>query len=942
VASVGALPALSLVVGVLLGLAVPWSATPWLACGAVTLGVAMLGWLRGRAPVASVALIAGFSACGAANAAHARDQAIDAPLRRALDAAFGGFALASLGPGGPHAPLPARARIVEDAVLRDGFASLRVQVLAVRLDDTWRDAAGGVTLSISGTASAERLAEWRAGRTIEAPVTFRRPARYLNDGVADFERDLALSGTALFGTVKSALLVDVRSHGSWLDEAAAEARARIRRAVARWVSARDPTSGALVTAVLIGDRAAIADEVRERLQVSGTYHVIAISGGNIAVFVVIVSVLCRLVGLGPRPAALATLFVLLLYAAVVVSGPSVRRAVLVAVLYLAARAVDHRAPPWQAAAMACAGLLVVWPLDLRDVGFVLTFGAAGALLAVAEATRLAGVPVAIRWLPQSILASLAVEAVLLPVQAMAFGRVSIAGVVLNLVAVPAMTVAQLSGLLVVAADVTGTTAWLAGWVADLSVRILLRSASLAEAAPWLTDRAPPPAWIAVGVYYVTLGVAMRGAGRLRATSALTCLATGWLVAFGLPDGIRRPSESTPQMRLTMLDVGQGEALLLQAPAGRPLLIDTGGRPFGGGLDVGARVVAPALWARGVASLAALLITHGDPDHMGGAAGVLASLPVGESWLGIRVPRHVAGNELLTDLGARRIAVRYLRAGESMSLGGVRLRVLHPPAPDWERQRVRNDDSVVIEATYGDVAFLLLGDVSAEIERSIVPQLTPARVRILKVAHHGSKTSTSQALLDAWRPQLALVSAGRGNSFGHPARDVLERLSSAGVRVLRTDQGGELTVETDGRSVRWSTYRDVTQTVAITKSRSSGTITTGDRMMVTSTMAAPSIEAPRRTAPAVRVRRGMSSTPPVTCTMPVKRRNHWPRPICSKIRTHTPRLSNLPYPMKTNRSPTAMAGRDRVREPTSARGRDVAGAADSNMGVESLNVLDPDA
>ena len=823
-ASVAVLPALSLVAGVLLGVAAPWSARPWLACAPAALGVAIVAWRRGWSRLASAALTAGFVACGAANAAHARDQALDTPLRRALDAEFGGFALPSLGPGGSHPPLPTRARIVEDAVLRDGFASLRVRVLAVRVRDAWREAAGRVTLSVSGAASAERLGEWRAGRTIEAPVTFRRPARYLNDGVPDFERDLALDGTALLGTVKSALLVHVRAHGTWLDEAASGARARIRRAVGRWVGARDPTSAALVTAVLIGDRAAIPDDVRERLKVSGTYHVIAISGGNIAVFVVIVSALCRLVGLGPRAGAMATLVVLLVYAAVVVSGPSVRRAVLVAVLYLAARAVDHRTPPWQAAAMACAGLLVAWPLDLRDVGFVLTFGAAGALLAVGETARLATVPVAIRWLLQSIVASLAVEAVLLPVQAMAFGRVSIAGVLLNLAAVPAMTVAQLSGLAVVAADVAGATASLAGWASDLSVRLLVASASLADAAPWLTDRAPPPAWQAVAVYYVALVGTVRGTGKVRAMSAVVCVAAGWLVAFGEPARIRRLPASASQVRLTMLDVGQGDAMLLEPPAGEPLLIDTGGRPFGGGLEIGTRVVAPALWARDVRSLSALLITHGDPDHMGGAGGVLTSMPVGEAWFGIRVPRHVAGDDLLTELDARHVGVRYLRAGGTIALGRLRLRVLHPPEPDWERPRVRNDDSVVIEAVDGDVAFLLLGDVSADVERSLVPQLTPARVRILKVAHHGSRTSTSQALLDAWHPQLALISAGRGNSFGHPARDVLERLAAAGVRVLRTDQSGQVTVVSDGRTVRWSTYRDGTQTVAITKGKSRGTVT----------------------------------------------------------------------------------------------------------------------
>jgi competence protein ComEC len=147
----------------------------------------------------------------------------------------------------------------------------------------------------------------------------------------------------------------------------------------------------------------------------------------------------------------------------------------------------------------------------------------------------------------------------------------------------------------------------------------------------------------------------------------------------------------------------------------------------------------------------------------------------------------------------------LRAGDEMSLGAVRVRVLSPPAPDWERRRVRNDDSVVLEVLYGDVAVLLTGDISAEVERALIPSLIPARVRVLKVAHHGSRTSTSQELLDAWRPSVALISCGRGNRFGHPATEVVSRLESAGAHVLRTDRDGQITLETDGRIVNVHTY-----------------------------------------------------------------------------------------------------------------------------------------
>ena len=785
---------------------------PWSHLLAWTLGgsaaVAAVGWLRRWPHVTTGALVLGFASGGAATASAARDAALHPPLRQVLQDAFGGFAIDTLGPGGRHDPLPTRGVVLEDAAPRDGFVSLRVSVRDVRLGDDWHPAAGTVVLSISGVAPDQRVAAWTAGRTIEAPVTFRRPARYLDQGVPDFERDLALDGTALLGSVKSALLVEVLKPGGALAEAAARARARVRRAIERWVGARDPTSGAITTAVLIGDRASIPDAVRERLQAAGTYHVIAISGGNIAVFVTLVAVLCALCGLGPRASSVVTIAPLLIYGGVVVSGPSVRRAVLVAVVYLVSRALDHRTRAWQAVAVAASLMVVVWPLDLRNPAFELTFGAAGALLVLSERLTLSpSWPRPARWVTTAVAASLAVELALLPVQAAAFSRVTLAGVVLNLLAVPAMTVVQIAGMTAVALDAAQLPAGAAGAAADLAARAIVGSAAWVDGVPALAPRVPPPPVAIMVAYYASLGLALAGPRRARPACAGAGVAVGLLMTVGAGTVFARAGgPAAGEARLTMLDVGQGEAILVEPPGGPPLLVDTGGSPFGSGLDIGQRVVVPALWARGVRSLSTLLITHGDPDHVGGAPGVLASFAVGEAWFGIRVPRNEPGNALLAGLAARHVGVRYLRAGRVMDLAGLRARVLHPPEPEWERPRVRNDDSVVLEVTYGDVAILLLGDVSAEVERALVPQLTPAPVRVLKVAHHGSKTSTSRELLDAWRPQLALISAGRGNAFGHPSRDALERLEQAGARILRTDRDGEITITTDGRTVRWMTYR----------------------------------------------------------------------------------------------------------------------------------------
>jgi len=242
----------------------------------------------------------------------------------------------------------------------------------------------------------------------------------------------------------------------------------------------------------------LPDEVRTRLQAAGTYHVIAISGGNIAILAAVILVALGITGASGRRAALATLVVLVGYAQVVTAGPSVWRATLVAVVYLVARLLDHRTAPWQSMAVAGGLLACAHPLDVRNAGFVLTFGATGALLGVAP--RIAMIRSgpssmtrrgpsgprsrAMVWLTTSVAASAAVEIVLLPVMAITFARVTVAGLLLNLAAVPLMAVAQLAGLVIVCADGFDAVARSAAWFAHLAAAGIVESARLVDVAPF--------------------------------------------------------------------------------------------------------------------------------------------------------------------------------------------------------------------------------------------------------------------------------------------------------------------------------------------------------------------------------------------------------------------------------------------------------------------------
>ena len=817
--SVALLPALALVGGAVFGVVgeFPWATAPVAALSVLLLAVAGAAWAcaRGRALSLVICAVTACSCAGFALATDAKARALDTPLRALLDREFGGFAIDTLGPGGSHDPVRMRGVLAEDAAWSPDFTSMRVRLTMLELRGAWHPVEGSVTLSIGGSRRPGPVdpPEWVAGRAIETMATFRRPARYLNAGVPDFERDIALDGTTLFGSVKSALLVEIVARGHVVEELGADVRRHVRRAVHHWVAPHGAVSAAIVIAVLIGDRTGLPDDIRLRLQAAGTYHVIAISGGNIAILAALSFAVLLACGFAGRASAAVTLLLLLAYAVVVTSGPSVWRATLMAVLYLGARLLDHRTPPWQAMAVAAGVLVCARPLDVRDVGFILTFGATAALIAVAGRAQgeggrgKRGNRLARRWLVASLAASAAAEIALLPVSAWAFSRVTSAGLVLNLIAVPMMTLVQVGGMVVALADSVPAVASVGGWVAHHAAATIVSTSALVDAAPWLARRVPPPALGLVLLYYAALAAALTLRGRLRLAGGAALLISAAAISTGVQPAALLAHADAPHLRLTSFDIGQGDAALLEFPDRSTLLVDAGGIPFGAsGFDIGARVLAPALWARGVRRLDALLLTHGDPDHIGGARSLLADFDPGELWQGIAVPRHIGLQAVLQQATLTGARVVERTAGQHLEAGGVRIRVLHPPPGDWERPRVRNDDSVVLEVLHGDIALLLTGDIGADVERAILPQLTPARVRVLKVAHHGSRTSSSRELLDAWRPNIALISSGRGNTFGHPTPEVLQRLADHGTKVYRTDVEGQITVESDGRGVRVSTYR----------------------------------------------------------------------------------------------------------------------------------------
>ena len=785
------------------------------AAASLMLLMAAAGWaVQDHAAGCVTAVVAGCLSSGLALGATAARAAYAPPLLGWFDSTA------------PPGPIVIEGVLQEDAMQTRYGVSIAVRVTHVETAGPGTtplrfEQQGGVRLSVSGAYAALHAGRWRKGRTVRAPALLRHPAIYLNPGGSDERRALARRGIVLVGSVKSAALVEIVRRGSVVDEAAGAVRAWIRGRLARHA----PESRGVAAAVLIGDRSGLSADDERRLQEAGTYHVIAISGGNIAVLAVLGMFACRTLLIGQRAAAVATAAALTFYGVLAGGAASVTRAVIVAVLILAARVMDHRGASPNALAVAALLAVAAAPVTVLDPGFILSFGATlGILLGVphlvratgaANGRRLRGIRRAGLACATLFAATLCAEVTLAPIGATLFGRVPFAGLGLNFLAIPAMTLVQLGSLASLGAStLSELLASACGTAVRLASQGLLGSARLVELAPWLTVEVPPPASWLTTLYYAALAGLLVPPIRRRAATVLA--AAAGVMLLGPPPASRDavPPAGMP-LRIVILDVGQGDSTAILLPDGRALLVDTGGlAPLNAGdtiesapaFDVGERVVVPALRALGVRQLEALIVSHADPDHVGGAAGILRRLPARAVWEGVPVPPHPAMRSLADVAVKRGMSWRTVQSGDRERFGAVELRVLHPPPPEWERQRVRNEDSVVLEISIGNVSVVLPGDIGREGEAAILARLEPGRVVVLKAPHHGSATSSTKELLDAWRPAAVVFSCGRDNRFGHPHPAVVERYRAAGTRIFSTAEDGAVFVETDGAKVRVNGWR----------------------------------------------------------------------------------------------------------------------------------------
>lgn len=870
------LPALAIAIAFALGIAIgQWPAVLTEITSRQLLAVSLLACLallsaavilvKRDLSAAGIVSLASWIALGLCGAAIANRPAPADHVLRLLDA----------GTFDKDAPLRWHGRLRDDPARLPWGVAFDIQLEGIDFEERFIPLQGGLRLSYSPRPEDASLLDVHQGETVTAVAQARLPQVFRDEGAFDRQAYLRDQGVDLTAGLRAPELMQLvapaqPSAAAWL----AQIRRRLRETLSTLL-ASSPKEAAVLRAMLLGDRSFLERSESVDFQKTGVFHVLVVAGLHVGAFSAFLFWLARKCRLSRFWTSLAILLCIVAYVAVIEQRPPVLRAALMTVVVLVALLFFRRVELLNSVALAGLALLVASPQFIADSSFQLSFlamfciaGLAAPWIAeklqpyarglrgwrdvtrdVSHPPRVAQFRIDLRSvapfleskLPATIAAHTAnvgicvlaggflvaemlvltvtLQVGMLPLMARDFHRVTVSGLIANLVAVP------ITGILVPLGFATLLSAlffpklamvlsvplgWLTGW--------LIHAISwISHFSRWSYRIPPPPSWLvflffaAAAALAISLRLPAPRSPRWLRLASFVLVGTATLLVATHPFA---PQRQAGWLQVNILDVGQGDSLFLVSPRGHTLLVDAAG-PFIDpyhraqirGSDPGEDAVSPYLWSRGFQKIDVVALTHAHQDHLGGLPAILENFRVGTLWIGREVAVEQQ-KQLETLAASKGTPVLHELRGDHLDWDGAQLDFLWPQIrPEEVAPAAKNDDSLVFRVRYGQRSFLLPGDAEKAAERALLSESPSDFLHsdVLKVGHHGSKNSTTPDFLAAVQPRLAVISVGEANPYGHPSQALLERLEQAGVLVLRTDQDGAIHVATDGKRFEASCF-----------------------------------------------------------------------------------------------------------------------------------------
>ncbi len=622
---------------------------------------------------------------------------------------------------------------------------------------------------------------------------------------------------------KYSLVIEPRQENS-LARLAEQVRNKYEEYMAQAMPRQD---AAAIFAMLFGGYQGIRPELLEAFTVTGIVHILSVSGSHITLMAGTANIVGRFLHMPPRATAALATGVILFYSLLAGAIPPVIRSALMGILTLLALTAGRERDAQHILGLVALGLLLYSPLWLFDISFQLSFGATAGLLYLAPPLRESLRKILPIFVADSLAVTIGAQLSVLPIIAWYFNVLSLSSLLANLVIAPIVEWIIVAGLL---AGLLASLLPLAGKVVFLLASVVLglvyELSRWVAALPGSQIYMPTFSWWGGILYYMGLGWLVIGDEHRK--RLMSCVGSKYLLAMGqkLRDSKGWQAVSllgmlavilccwqiwcnNKEMQVHFIDVGQGDSALVITPHGRAFMVDTGGVREGS-YDIGSRVDVPYLLHYGVQKLDYIFLTHAHDDHAGGVKGILTKIPVGAIGIG-----HEGAGDYLQAFGTGEIGkikklLVPLQEGSSIELDGVRIDILYSPesrkVQESQLQATGNEFSNLIRVSYGEASFLFTGDLVAEQEQQVLANGTNVASTVLKVGHHGSRTSSSQEFLTAVNPGWAVISCGYNNSFGHPHKEILNRLTSCTkAEILRTDQQGAIVFRTDGKSMKVESF-----------------------------------------------------------------------------------------------------------------------------------------